>query len=74
MSVSPFARQVYDALIKMGAKSPETSKSADQILNEVKLGKGQIMAGLGQLQSRGIIKRKAKEKRAGYYIVKELES
>lgn len=70
--VSPAARQVYEALVRLGAKSMEVCKSTEQISTAVKLGKSQIASALSELQSKGIIERKAKEKRAGYYIVQEL--
>ncbi|MBR9680225.1 MAG: transcriptional regulator [Candidatus Altiarchaeota archaeon] len=68
--LSPFAQKIFDALESFGATSPEKTKSADQVMEKVKMGKGQINSILSELQKKGIIKRIAKSKRAGYYIIK----
>jgi len=66
--LSPFAQKVFEAMESMGAKSSEVTKSADQIMGKVKLGKGQINSALDELQKKKLVKRIAKSKRAGYYI------
>lgn len=70
--IGPFARKVYEALELLDAKSEETSRSADQVMKKLSLGKGQISRGLQELKKKGIVDRISKQKRAGYYIVKEI--
>ena len=73
VDLSPNAKKVYEAMIALGATSEDKTKSADQIMEKARMGKGQVNAGLQELMNKGIVKRKAKQKRAGYYIVKKLE-
>ena len=72
MTVSPNAMKVYEALKTFGANSSEKIKSADQVMEKAKLGKGQINAALAELQKNKVVKRMARSKRAGYYIIKDI--
>jgi len=72
VELSPFARKVYEAMVVLGATAPDKTKSADQIMEKAKMGKGQVNAGLQELMKKGIVKRKAKQKRAGYYIAQKI--
>jgi len=73
MDVSPIAKRVYEAMIALGATAPDKTKSADQIMEKARMGKGQVNSGLQELMRKGIVKRVAKQKRAGYYIIKKME-
>ncbi len=66
------AKKVYDAMMTLGATSEDKTKSADQIMEKARMGKGQVNSGLQELMNKGIVKRKAKQKRAGYYIAKQV--
>ena len=66
------ARRIYDAMEQLGAKADNATKSADQIMSKVKMGKGQINQGLQELLKKKITKRIAKSKRAGYFICQEV--
>lgn len=72
VELSPFGRKVYDAMEVLGAVAEDKTKSADQIMEKAKMGKGQINMGLQELLRKKIAKRKAKSKRAGYYIINEV--
>ncbi len=72
VDLTPFARKIYDAMDTLGAKSEDKTKSADQIMEKVKMGKGQVNQSLQELLKKKIIKRKARSKRAGYFICQEV--
>ena len=72
VSLGPFAKKVYDAMIMLGATSENGIKSADQIMERAKLGKGQVNAGLQELVKKKVAGRIARSKRAGYYICQQI--
>jgi len=72
VNLGPFARKVYDAMVSLGCNSEDACKSADQIMEKAKMGKGQINTGLMELIDKGVVKRIAKSKRAGYYIAEPI--
>jgi len=72
VDLTPFARKIYDAMDALDAKADDKTKSADQIMEKVKMGKGQVNQSLQELLKKKIIKRKARSKRAGYFICKEV--
>ena len=72
VTLGPFARKVYDAMLTLGCTSEDRCKSADQIMEKAKMGKGQINSGLQELVKKKVVSRKAKSKRAGYYIIQEI--
>ena len=72
VELSPIARKVYDALEVLGATSEDKTKSADQIMEKAKMGKGQVNSGLSELMKKKVVKRIAKSKRAGYYIIQKV--
>ena len=72
VSLGPFARKVYEALETLGATSENNTKSADQVMKKLNLGKGQITLGLQELLKKKVVARISKSKRAGYYIAQEI--
>ncbi len=72
VELSPMARKVYDALEVLGAVGEDRTKSADQIMEKAKMGKGQVNSGLSELLKKKVVKRIAKQKRAGYYIANRI--
>ena len=72
VSLGPFAKKVYDAMMTLGATSEKGVKSADQIMEKAKLGKGQINMGLQELLKHKVASRVARSKRAGYYISQQI--
>jgi DNA-binding transcriptional regulator GbsR (MarR family) len=72
VELTPNARKVYEALEILSAVAPDKTKSADQVMAKARMGKGQINSALAELQKKKIVKRIAKQKRAGYYILQKL--
>jgi DNA-binding IclR family transcriptional regulator len=68
--LGPNAMKVYDALKKLGATSPETLKTSDDVMRTSKLPKGMVNNALMELVNKGYAKRVARDKSAGYCAVK----
>ncbi|MCL4335177.1 MAG: transcriptional regulator [Candidatus Thermoplasmatota archaeon] len=68
--MSDNARKIYDAMKRIGASSEDKLKTADDIMKAASLGKAVVAASLQELQNKGYVKRVARQKSAGYYIVK----
>lgn len=68
VDMTPGAKQIYEAMLKLGATSEESMKSADQIMAAARMGKGLVTSALAELERLRIVSRKAREKRAGYYV------
>lgn len=63
-------KQVYEGLKKVGAVAEEKMKTADDVMRSVRLPKGLVNNALQSLIKKGYIKRVAREKSAGYFVVK----
>ncbi len=70
VELTPNAQKVYDALKKLGATSPDSMKTADDIMRVSRLPKGMANNALMELVAKGYAKRVAREKAAGYYAIK----
>jgi DNA-binding IclR family transcriptional regulator len=68
--LSSSGQKVYDTLKKLGATNPNTLKTADDVMRAAKLPKGMTNNALMELVSKGYAKRVAREKAAGYYLLK----
>jgi len=68
--LTPNAQKVYDVLKKIGATSPNSLKTADDIMRVSRLPKGMANNALMELVAKGYAKRVAREKAAGYYVTK----
>jgi len=68
--LTPNAQKVYDALKKLGATSSGVLKTADDIMRVSRLPKGMVNNALMELVNKGYAKRVAREKAAGYYLMK----
>jgi DNA-binding IclR family transcriptional regulator len=68
--LTPAGKKVYDAMKKLGATSPESLKTADDIMRASGLPKGMSNNALQELVAKGYAKRVAREKAAGYYVMK----
>ena len=68
--VSDRANKVYEAMKSSGLTSEDKMRDADQITNMSKLPKNMALNALQELMAKGYVKRKAREKAAGYYIIK----
>lgn len=68
--VSDRANKVYDTMKSAGATAEDKMRDADAITKTAKLPKKFVLQALQELQAKGYVKRKAREKAAGYYLVK----
>jgi predicted transcriptional regulator len=68
--LSPNSQKVYEAIKKLGATSEDKLKTADDIMKAAAVGKAIVTASLQDLTSKGLVKRVARQKSAGYYIIK----
>jgi len=68
--VSDRGNKVYDVMKSAGATSEDKMRDADAITKMAKLPKGMVLSALQELESKGYAKRRAREKAAGYYLVK----
>ena len=68
--VSDRGNKVYDVMKSAGMTSEDKMRDADAITKMTKLPKGMVLSALQELESKGYAKRRAREKAAGYYLVK----
>lgn len=68
--VSDRANKVYDVMKSAGMTAEEKMRDADAITKLARLPKGMVLSALQELEGKGYVKRRAREKAAGYYIVK----
>jgi predicted transcriptional regulator len=64
------AEKIYNSLKAMGAVSEEKMKTADDIMKKVSIGKALINSSLKELLDKKLVKRVARQKSAGYFILK----
>lgn len=62
-------KKVYDAMAKKGARSEERAKGMEDIVREARIPKGAVANSLNELVKKKLVKRKAGEKTAKYYIL-----
>jgi len=68
--LSSNAEKIYNSLKAMGAVSEEKMKTADDIMKKVSIGKALVNSSLKELLDKKIVKRVARQKSAGYFILK----
>jgi DNA-binding IclR family transcriptional regulator len=68
--VSGNAVKVYKAMRDLAMTSEEKMGAAERITQSSKLPKNMVLNALQELQAKGWARRKAREKTAGYYLVK----
>ncbi|MFA5771932.1 MAG: transcriptional regulator [Thermoplasmata archaeon] len=68
--VSDKAEKVYNAMKSAGFTDEEKMANVDRITALAKLPKNFVINALQELERTGYAKRKAREKSAGYYIIK----
>jgi DNA-binding IclR family transcriptional regulator len=68
--VSERATKVYDAMKSAGLTAEDKMRDAEAITKMSRLPKNMVLQALQELQSKGYVKRRAREKAAGYYVVK----
>ena len=68
--VSGNAVKVYKAMKEMGLLTEEKMGTAERITQSVRLPKTMVMNALQELQTKGYVRRRVREKAAGYYLAK----
>lgn len=68
--VSSNAVKVYKAMKDLAYSSEEKMGTAERITQSAKLPKNMVLNALQDLQSKGWVRRKVREKAAGYYLTK----
>ena len=68
--VSHNAVKVYRAMRDLGYQTEEKMGTADRITQSSKLPKTMVMNALQELQTKGFVRRRVREKAAGYYVTK----
>lgn len=63
-------KKVYEAMIKLGTKGEEKAKGMEDIVREAKIPKGTVANSITELTKKKLVKRRAGEKTARYYIVR----
>jgi len=66
--LSPNAEKVYNAMKIAGLDSEEHMGTAERITGLARLPKNFVLKGLEELQQKGLVRRRAREKAAGYYL------
>ncbi len=68
--ISDRANKVYDTMKSAGFTSEDKMRDADHITKMAKLPKSFVLQALQELEAKGYAKRRAREKAAGYYLIK----
>jgi len=68
--LTPAGQRAYDALKKLGATNPDALRTADDVMRAARLPKGMTNNALMELVAKGYARRVARQKTAGYYIMK----
>ncbi|HXQ48396.1 MAG TPA: transcriptional regulator [Thermoplasmata archaeon] len=68
--VSPNAVKVYKSMKDLAYASEEKMGTAERITQSLKLPKNMVLNALQELQAKGWVRRKVREKAAGYYTTK----
>ncbi len=70
VELTPIEQAVLQAMQELGATKDTAIKTADDITKKSNRPKGLVTNALVSLSQKGLIKRVAREKAAGYYIIK----
>ncbi|MEW6070478.1 MAG: transcriptional regulator [Candidatus Thermoplasmatota archaeon] len=68
--LSERAKKVYDAMKEAGITAEDKMANADRIVSMSKMPKNFVLTALQELMQKGFVRRKAREKVAGYYLIK----
>jgi len=69
VELTPIEHSVIEAMKELGATKETVIKTADDITKKSNRPKGLVTNALVSLSQKGVIKRVAREKAAGYYIM-----
>ncbi len=68
--LSANAVRVYKAMKEMGQISEEKMGTAERITQSTRLPKNMALNALQEMQAKGYVRRKVREKAAGYYLTR----
>ena len=68
--VSAHAVKVYKTMKDLGNASEDKMGTAERITQSAKLPKNMVLNSLQELQTHGYVRRKVREKAAGYYLIR----
>ncbi len=68
--LSTNAVRVYKAMKEMGQISEEKMGTAERITQSTRLPKNMALNALQEMQAKGYVRRKVREKAAGYYLTR----
>ncbi len=71
VELTPIEQVVIKTLQNLGATDESKMKTAEEVEKKSDKPKGQINAALMSLVNKGLVKRKVREKAAGYYLIKQ---
>ncbi len=69
VDMTPIESEVVNAMREIGATTEEKKKTADDIAKKSNRPKSMVNNALVALSQKGVIKRVAREKSAGYYVI-----
>ena len=69
VETTPIEQAIIKAMEEIGATKDSSIKTADDIMKRANRPKGLVTNALVSLTQKGVIKRVAREKAAGYYIL-----
>ncbi|MGQ9588228.1 MAG: transcriptional regulator [Thermoplasmata archaeon] len=67
--LSMYAEKVYNAMKTAGIDSEEKMATAERIVGLAKAPKNFVLRALDELQAKGLVRRRAREKAAGYWLL-----
>lgn len=67
--MTPIENEILNAMKEVGATTEEKKKTADDIAKKSNRPKSMVTNALTTLANKGAIKRVAREKSAGYYVI-----
>lgn len=70
--LNPIEKLVVKAMQELGATKPESIKTADDIAKKTNRPKSMVTNTLVMLSDKGVVKRVAREKAAGYYVTQQI--
>jgi len=71
VELTPIEQLVIKTLQNLGATEESRMKTAEEVEKKSDRPKGQINSALMNLVGKGLVKRKVREKAAGYYLIKQ---
>jgi predicted transcriptional regulator len=71
VELSPIEQMIVKAMEELGATKEQALKTADDVAKKTNRPKSMVTNALILLSQKGVVKRVAREKAAGYYLLKQ---